>query len=100
MELQVKFYTSAYSANAIHTSSRTNRKRLYHNMKNLQSDRSNFDHQKGVKIFTLEKFYTRGANLHPEMYPCANFHNNRTDRFSRIGQERTDVRRIPSMTLG
>ena len=28
-------------------------------MKNLQSDRSNFDHQKGMKIFTLEKLYTR-----------------------------------------
>ena len=62
-------------------------------MRNLQSDRSNFDHQKGVKIFTFEKLYTRGANLHPKMYPCANFHNNRTHRFSRIARTyvRTDV---------
>ena len=57
-----------YNANVIHPSSRTNRKRVYHNMKNLQSDRPNFDHLKGVKIFTLEKFYTRGANLHPPKY--------------------------------
>ena len=67
-------------------------------MKNLQSDRSNFDQQKGVKILTFEKFYTLGANLHPKMYPCTNFHNNRTDRFSRIG--RTDVHRTPSIPLG
>ena len=66
-------------------------------MKYLQSDRSNFDHQKGVKIFTLEKFYTRGANLHPKMYLCANFHNNRTNRFSRIARtdERTNVAHRP-----
>ena len=62
-----------YNANALHTSSRTNRKRVYHNMKNLQSDRSNFDHQKGVKIFTLEKFYTRGVNLHPQNVPMCQF---------------------------
>ena len=63
---------------------------VYHDMKSLQSDRSNFGHKKGVKIFTLEKLYTRGANLHTKMYPCANIHDNRTDIFSRIA--RTDVR--------
>ena len=42
-------------------------------MKSIQSDRSNFDHRKGVKIFTFEKLYTRGANLHPKVYPHANY---------------------------
>ena len=50
-------------------------------MKSLQSDMSNFDHQKGVKAFTFQILYTRSANLHSKMYPCANFHNIRIKRF-------------------
>ena len=41
-----------YRAKALHTSSTTNRKRVYHDMKSLQSARTNFGHKKGVKIFT------------------------------------------------
>ena len=48
--------------------------------------------------FTFEKLYTQGANLHPQMYPCANFHNNRTNIFPRIAE--TDGSRTPSMPLG
>ena len=38
-------------------------KRVYRNMKNLQSDTSNFDNQKGVKILTFEKTYTQNVPM-------------------------------------
>ena len=75
-----------YNASALHTSSRTDRKRQYHNMNSLQSEKSNFDHQ---KVYSLLK-NSIPENLHPKMYLCANFHVNRTHIFSRIAG--TDVR--------
>ena len=85
-----------YNANALHTSSRTTRKRVYHNMKNLQSDRSNF----GVKILTFEKFHTRGDSTPQNVLMCQFSQQSDRQIFQDRADGRTDVRCTPSMPLG